>query len=56
MGGVYELPEYREEDYPREEIAVLRVIRVRKKTSVALVTDANTDIRIGDKVEMKKGF
>ncbi len=56
MGGVYELPEYREENYPREEVAVLRVVRVRKKTSVALVTDANTDIKIGDKVEMKKGF
>jgi hypothetical protein len=56
MGGVYELPEYQEQDYPKEEIAVLRVIRVRKKTSVALVTDANTDIKIGDKVEMKKGF
>lgn len=56
MGGVYNLPEYRQQDYPREEIAVLRVIRVRKKTSVALVTDSNTNVKIGDRVEMKKGF
>lgn len=56
MGGVYNLPEYQQQDYPREEVAVLRVIRVRKKTSVALVTDSITNVKIGDKVEMKKGF
>ncbi|MBN1652208.1 MAG: LysM peptidoglycan-binding domain-containing protein [Deltaproteobacteria bacterium] len=56
MGGVYELPEYRQAEYPREKIGVLRVIKVRKKTSVALITSANTDIKIGDRVEMPKGF
>jgi hypothetical protein len=56
MGGVYDLPKYRQEDYPDEAVAVLRVIRVRQKTSVALVTRANIDVKIGDKAETRKGF
>ena len=42
--------------YPREAVAELTVIDVRDDTSVALVTRAIKEIRVGDKAQMKRGY
>jgi hypothetical protein len=41
---------------PKEVVAEMRVIKVRKNTTVALITRSDVDIAIGDTVEMRTGF
>lgn len=56
MGNLAPVPEYHKEDLPKEVIAELRVIKVRKKVTVALVTRSDTDVFQGDVAEMRQGF
>ena len=56
MGNVAPVPAYKKEDLPKEVVAELRVIKVRKTTTIALVTRSDTDIFQGDTAEMRQGF
>ena len=56
IGNIATPPPYDVEDYPDEVVAELRVIKVHSKTTIALVTRSDTNIGIGDRVEMLKGF
>jgi hypothetical protein len=56
VGNVAEVPKYNKNDLPKEVVAELRVIKVRKNSTIALVTRSDTDIWIGDTAEMRVGF
>lgn len=43
-------------DWPREAIAEIAVLDVRKKASVGLITRSRKEIRKGDYVRMKRGY
>jgi hypothetical protein len=55
-GNIADVPATKKEDLPKEVVAELRVIKVRRKTTVALVTRSDTDIFQGEMVEMRQGF
>lgn len=42
--------------YPTEIVAELRVVEIRDRTATCLVTRSVTDIRIGDRFEMRRGY
>lgn len=42
--------------YPFEILAELRVVEVRDRTATCLVTRSVTDIRVGDRFEMRRGY
>jgi len=42
--------------YPDEVVAEARVVLVRRRTAVALVTRATREIAIGDRVEIRQGY
>ena len=50
------LPSYDRESLPKEVVAELRVVKVNKETTVALVTRSDTEIYYGDVAEMRAGF
>jgi hypothetical protein len=54
--GSVPIPEYDPELFPKEVVAELRVVKVRKGTTIALVTRSDTDITYGDVAEMRAGF
>lgn len=54
--GVMPLPKYKADDYPKEVVAELRVVRVQEESSVVLITRADVDLVVGDLAEMRKGF
>ena len=56
IGNVTEVPEYDQAALPKEVVAELRVLKVRKKTTVALVVRSDTDLAIGERAEMRAGF
>jgi hypothetical protein len=56
MGNIVPIPAYRREDLPKEVVAEMRVIKVRKRIVIAVITDAKTDVFQGDTVEMRVGF
>lgn len=56
MGSIVPGPRYRPEEYPDEVVAELRVIKVRKNVSIAIVTRSNYDIGMGERAEMREGF
>ena len=56
IGNVTEIPPYKQEEMPKEVIAELRVLKVRKKTTICLVTRSDTDLQVGDVAEMRTGF
>jgi hypothetical protein len=56
LGNLTPIPEYDETSLPKEVIAELRVIKVRKNTTIALVTRSDTDIFLGDTAELRPGF
>jgi hypothetical protein len=56
LGNNAPVPEYDEESLPKEVIAELRVIKVRKNTTIAIVTRSDTDIFLGDTAELRPGF
>ena len=56
VGNVTEVPEYDQTVLPKEVVAELRVLKVRKKTTVAVVVRSDTDLAIGERAEMRAGF
>jgi hypothetical protein len=56
MGNVVDVPAYDENQMPEEVVAELRVVKVRKETAVALIVRSDTDILMGESVQMRKGF
>jgi hypothetical protein len=56
LGNIVEVPEYDPSVLPKEVVAELRVLKVRKKTTIALVTRSDTDLALGDQAEMRVGF
>lgn len=56
LGNIGPVPDYDEDSLPKEVIAELRVIKVRKKTTIALVIRSDTDIVLGDTAELRPGF
>jgi hypothetical protein len=56
MGNIVPIPKYNKADLPVEVVAELRVVKVRKKVTIALITRSDTDIFQGDTVEMRVGF
>jgi hypothetical protein len=56
MGNIVPIPRYRREDLPKEVVAELRVIKVRKKVVIAVITQTKTDVFQGDTVEMRVGY
>jgi hypothetical protein len=56
QGNIVDVPPYDENELPKEVVAELRVLKVRKNSTIALITRSDTDIRIGDLAEMRVGF
>jgi hypothetical protein len=56
VGNVTEVPEYDQAVLPKEVVAELRVLKVRKNTTVAVIVRADTDLALGDRAEMRAGF
>ena len=56
MGNIVPIPKYAKEDLPKEVVAELRVIKVRKKVTIAIITRSTTDVFQGDTVEMRVGY
>ena len=56
LGNISDVPQYDPNALPKEVVAELRVIKVRKSTTIALITRSDVDIAIGDTVEMRTGF
>lgn len=56
MGNVVHVPAYDEEQFPEEVVAELRVVKVRKKTTVAVIVRSDLDVTVGERVQMRKGF
>jgi len=56
VGNATVVPEYDQAVLPKEVVAELRVLKVRKKTTVALVVRSDTDLAIGERAEMRSGF
>jgi nucleoid-associated protein YgaU len=56
LGSIGDVPPYDPSRLPKEVVAELRVIKVRKNTTIALVTRSDVDLAIGDAVEMRVGF
>lgn len=56
LGNIVPVPEYDESVLPKEVVAELRVVKVRKKTTIAIVTRSDTDIFLGDLAELRPGF
>jgi LysM domain len=56
MGNIVEVPGYKKEKLPIEVVAELRVVKVRKNVTIALITRSDTDVFQGEKVEMRVGY
>jgi hypothetical protein len=56
MGNIVPVPDYNKEELPKEVVAEMRVIKVRKKVVIAVITRSDTDVFQGDTVEMRVGY
>jgi hypothetical protein len=56
IGNVTEVPPYDKQELPKEVVAELLVVKVRKKTTIAIITRSDTDLELGDTAEMRTGF
>lgn len=56
MGNAVPVPEYNKEELPKEVVAELRVVKVRKNVTIALITRSDTDVFQGDQAEMRVGY
>jgi hypothetical protein len=56
MGNIMPIPAYNPEDMPKEVVAEMRVVKVRKHVTIAVITRSNTDVFQGEKVEMRIGY
>jgi hypothetical protein len=56
MGNIVPVPTYDRKQLPHEAVAELRVVKVRKNVTIALITNSDTDVFQGDRVEMRVGY
>jgi hypothetical protein len=56
MGNIVPVPKYDRKLLPDEAVAELRVVKVRKNVTIALITNSDTDVFQGDRVEMRVGY
>jgi LysM domain len=56
MGSAVPIPEYKKSELPKEVVAELRVVKVRKHVTIALITRSDTDVFQGDQAEMRVGY
>jgi hypothetical protein len=56
QGNIVDVPEYQEGDFPNEVIGELRVLKVRKNSTIAVIIRADLDVHVGDLAEMRVGF
>jgi hypothetical protein len=56
MGNIMAIPRYRKSDLPKEVVAEMRVVHVRKNVTIAVITRSDTDVFQGETVEMAVGF
>lgn len=56
MGNIVPIPAYNKDELPKEVVAEARVIKVRKKVVIAVITRSDTDVFQGDTVEMRVGY
>jgi hypothetical protein len=56
LGNIVTVPKYDPSVLPKEVMAELRVLKVRKTTTIALVTRSDLDLALGDTAEMRTGF
>lgn len=56
MGNLMTIPKYSKEELPKEVVAEMRVIKVRKNVVIAVITRSDTDVFQGDTVEMRVGY
>jgi hypothetical protein len=56
VGNIAEVPPYDPDLLPKEVVAELRVVKVRKNTTIAIITRSDIDLAIGDTAEMRSGF
>lgn len=56
MGNIVPVPKYNPAELPKEVVAEMRVVNVRKKVTIAVITRSTTDVFQGDKVEMRVGY
>jgi hypothetical protein len=56
MGNIVPVPKYERGILPHESVAELRVVKVRKNVTIALITSSVTDVLQGERVEMRVGY
>jgi hypothetical protein len=56
MGNIVPIPKYNRAELPKEVVAEMRVVKVRKKITIAVITRTTTDVFQGEKVEMRVGY
>lgn len=56
MGNLLAVPKYDKNDLPKEVVAEMRVLKVREKVVIAVITRSDTDVFQGDTVEMRVGY
>jgi hypothetical protein len=56
VGNIVEVPEYDPDSLPTEVFAELVVLKVRKHTTIAVVTRSDREIPLGADTEMRAGF
>jgi hypothetical protein len=56
VGNIVEVPEYDPDSLPPEVFAELVVLKVRKHTTIAVVTRSDSEIPLGANAEMRAGF
>ena len=56
MGNIVPVPKYNPSELPKEVVAEMRVVKVRKKVTIAVITRSSTDVFQGENVEMRVGF
>jgi hypothetical protein len=56
MGSIVPLVKYDPKELPKEVMAEMRVIGVRKNVTIAVITRSNVDVFQNEKVEMRVGY
>jgi hypothetical protein len=56
MGNLLPIPKYSKDELPKEVVAEMRVLKVRKNVVIAMITRSDTDVFQGDTVEMRVGY
>jgi len=56
MGNIAAVPAYDKTQLPNEAVAELRVVKVRKNVTIALITQSSLDVFQGERVEMRVGY